>query len=137
MAKQPFSYNEYLDSVPVERKEAVEQVWRMVRDSMPEGYTEQISPKYLMFAADGEMYVALANQKNYISLHLVPIYVFPELKAKLDNSGKKMKGRKGCVNFLRAEELSLDIIAQVIGSCEAETYKEKMRQLRGKKKSKK
>jgi len=137
MAEQPFSYSDYLASIPTERKEAVERVWKAVRESMPAGYTEQISPKYLMFAADGEMYVALANQKNYISLHLIPIYVFPELKAKLDNSGKKVKGGKGCVNFLRVEELPLDIIAQIVGSCEAETYKEKMRQLRGKEKSKK
>lgn len=137
MAEQPFSYSDYLASLPAERKEAVERVWKAVRESMPAGYTEQISPKYLTFAADGEMYVALANQKNYITLHLIPIYIFPELKAKLDNSGKKLKGGKGCVNFLCAEELPLDIIAQVVGSCEAETYKEKMRQLRGKEKSKK
>jgi uncharacterized protein YdhG (YjbR/CyaY superfamily) len=137
VAEQPFSYSDYLASLPAERKEAVERVWKAVRESMPAGYTEQISSKYLTFAADGEMYVALANQKNYITLHLIPIYIFPELKAKLDNSGKKLKGGKGCVNFLCAEELPLDIIAQVVGSCEAETYKEKMRQLRGKEKSKK
>ena len=137
MAEQPFSYNDYLASLPAERKDVVEQVWETVRRSMPAEYIEQISPKYLMFSADGEMYVSLANQKNYISLHLMPIYVFPELKAKLDNSGKKLKGGKSCVNFLRAEELPLDIIAQVIGSCEAETYKEEMRRLRGKEKSKK
>ncbi len=137
MTEQPFSYSDYLASLPAERQEAVERVWKAVRESMPAGYTEQISPKYLTFAVDGEMYVALANQKNYISLHLIPIYIFPELKAKLDNSGKKVKGGKGCVNFLRAEELPLDIIAQIVGSCEAESYKEKMRQLRGKEKSKK
>lgn len=137
MAEQPFSYGDYLASLPAERKEAVERVWKAVRESMPAGYTEQISPKYLTFAADGEMYVALANQKNYLTLHLIPIYIFPELKAKLDNSGKKLKGGKGCINFLSAEELPLEIIAQVVGSCEAETYKEKMRQLRGKEKSRK
>lgn len=137
MAEQPFSYSDYLASLPAERKEAVEDVWKAVRESMPAGYTEQISPKYLTFAADGEMYVALANQKNYLTLHLIPIYIFPELKAKLDDSGKKPKVGKGCVNFLSAEELPLDIIAQIVGSCEAETYKEKMRQLRGKGKSNK
>jgi 5,10-methenyltetrahydromethanopterin hydrogenase len=137
MAKQPFSYSDYIASLPAERKAAVEEVWKAVRESMPAGYTEEFSPKYLTFAAGGEMYVALANQKNYITLHLIPIYVFPELKAKLDNSDKKPKVGKGCVNFLSAEELPLDIIGQIIGSCEAETYKEKMQQIRGKGKSKK
>lgn len=137
MEEQTFSYSDFLASLPAERRETVEEVWKAVRESMPAGYTEQISPKYLSFAADGEMYVALANQKNYITLHLVQTYIFPELKAKLDASGKKLKGGKGCVNFLRAEELPLDVIAQIVGSCEAETYKAKMRQLRGKEKSKK
>ena len=132
MAEQTFAYGDYLATLPAERQAAVERVWKTVRESMPVGYTEHISPKYLTFMADGEMYVALANQKNYLTLHLMPIYVFPELKAKLDNSGKKLKIGKGCVNFLRAEELPLDIIAQIIGSCEAKTYKEQMRQLRGK-----
>ena len=70
---------------------------------MPDGYAEEIGPKFLSFKADGEWYVALANQKNYISLYLMPVYIFPELRAKLDGGGKKLRCGKSCVNFRRAD----------------------------------
>lgn len=137
MTEQAFSYDDYLANLPADRKDAVERVWKAVRESMPAGYTEQISPKYLMFSADGEMYVSLANQKNYISLHLMPIYVFPELKAKLNASGKKLKGGKSCVNFLRAEELPLKVLAEIVAACRAKDFKQQMLLMRGAEHSKK
>ena len=92
MTEQSFSFGDYLANLPADRKDSVERVWRVVRESIPKGYTEKISSKFLSFGVDGEMYVALASQKNYISLHLMPMYVFPELKAKLNAAGKKLKG---------------------------------------------
>ena len=137
MADQTFSYDDYLAGLPADRRDAVEHVWQVVRENIPNGYTEQINSKFLTFAADDEMYVALANQKNYISLHLMPVYVFPELKAKLDKSGKKLKGGKSCVNFKRAEELPLDVIAEVVSAYNAEAYKEQIQQGRHGERSKK
>ncbi len=128
MTEQNFSFDDYLAYLPADRKDSVERVWKVVRESIPEGYTEQISSKFLSFAADGEMYVALASQKNYISLHLMPMYVFPELKAKLDASGKKLKGGKSCINFSKADDLPLETIAEIIGACDVKTYKEQIRQ---------
>lgn len=131
MAKQIFSFDDYIEGLPAERRAAAAQVWQTVRTNMPAGYLEQISSKFVMFSADEEMYVSLANQKNYISLHLMPIYVFPELKTKLDASGKKPKGGKNCVNFLRAEDLPLDVIGEIVGAHVAADYKEQARKLRG------
>ena len=97
---------------------------------MPTGYTEEVGPKYLIFKAVDQQYVALANQKNYISLHLIPLYIFPELQAKLDAGGKKLKCGKGCINFKRAEELPLEVIAEIISANDAKAFAEHMRQLR-------
>ena len=38
-------------------------------------------------------------KKNYVSFHLVAMYVFPELAAKLSPELKKRKQGKGCFNF--------------------------------------
>jgi hypothetical protein len=130
MTEQTLSYERYLASLPAERRESIDRVWQVVRESVPAGYTEKITPKYLIFMADDEWYLALANQKNYISLHLIPIYVFPELKAKLDNSGKKLKTGKGCINFKRADELPLETIAEIVGAYDAEAYKKHCREVR-------
>ena len=128
MAEQ--SFKKYLAGLPVERKSETEKVWSRVRQSVPRGYTEEIGEKFLSFKAGDDWYVALANQKNYISLYLMPIYVFPELQAKLDASGKRLKCGKSCINFKRAADLPLDVIADILSANEAEAYKARVRQVR-------
>lgn len=130
MTEQRSSYDRYLDNLPPERREAVDRVWNVVRDNMPEGYSEEIGPKFLTFKADDEMYVALANQKNYVSLYLMPLYVFPEVKARLDSSGKKLKCGKSCINFKAAEELPLETIGEIVGAHDARAYRERVRKVR-------
>ena len=130
MTEQRGSYERFLDNLPPERRETVRRVWGVVRDNMPEGYAEEIGPKFLTFKAGDESYVALANQKNYVSLYLMPLYLFPEAKAKLDNSGKKLKCGKSCINFKAAEELPLETIAEIVGAHDAQDYQEHMRQVR-------
>lgn len=140
MGEQTVSYEQYLEELPPERRSVVEEVWQVVREHMPAGYTEAIGSSFLTFKAGDEWYVALANRKNYVTLHLMPIYVFPELKAKLDNSGKKMKCGKGCINFTRVEELPLEVLGEIVWAYRADDYQEQMRRIRsagGKKKEKK
>ena len=130
MAEQALSYKDYLASLPLERREAIESVWQTVRENIPKGFTEEISPKFLTFKADDEWFIALANQKNYISLYLCSIYIFPELKAKLDNSGKKLKCGKSCINFKHAEDLPLETIAEIVSAHDAGSYSKQVREIR-------
>jgi hypothetical protein len=129
-------YQAFLNRLPIDRRIEIEKVWQIARDNMPDGYKEIISSKYLSFCADNMWYIALANQKNYISLHLLPIYMFPELKAKLDNSGRKIKGGKGCLNFKKAEELPVEIIGEIIAAIPFEDYKAHIEKARKKDKVK-
>jgi hypothetical protein len=112
----------FVGALPLDRGAAVRQVWDAVRASMPPGFTETIGPKFFSFSAGAEQYVALANQKGYISLYLVPIYVYPELKAQLDASPKQVRCGKSCINFKRADELPLDTIGAIIAAHDADTY---------------
>jgi hypothetical protein len=130
MTEQTLSYDKYLAGLPAERREAVDSVWQAVRESVPAGYTEKITPKFLTFMAGDEWYLALANQKNYISLYLCSIYVFPELKAKLDKAGRNLKCGKSCINFKRAEDLPLDTIAEIVGAYDPEAYTKHCREIR-------
>ena len=63
-------------------------------------------------------YVALASQKNYVSLYLTSIYGngpaeawFREEYAK---SGKKPNMGKSCVRFKKLEDLPLDLVGRAI-----------------------
>ena len=131
MPEQALSYEEYLDSLPVERRVEVERVWGLVRERIPAGYTEEIGAKFLSFKAGADWYVALANQKNYISLYLIPLYVFPEMKAKFDaDASEKLKCGKSCINFQRAEELPLETLAEIVSACDARAFAAHVQQIR-------
>jgi hypothetical protein len=116
--------------LPPDRRGVVERVWKVVRANIPKGYTEEIGPNGPMFKAGDEWYVCLANQKNYVSLYLMPVYVFPKLKFKLDNAGKKLKGGKSCINFKRAEDLPLETIGEIVGAHDADAYTKQVRKIR-------
>ena len=130
MPEQTLTFEQYLAGLPPERRGEVERVWRVVRENVPRGYAEEIGPKFISFKAGEDWYVALASQKNYISLYLMPVYVFPELKAKLDAGGERLKCGKSCVNFRRADELPLETIAEIVGATDAEAYAERVREAR-------
>ncbi|HEX8130398.1 MAG TPA: DUF1801 domain-containing protein [Pyrinomonadaceae bacterium] len=128
---QTLAYRQYLDSLPADRRAEIERVWEAVRKHVPQGYAEEVGEKFLSFKAGDDWLVALANQKNYISLYLMPLYVFPELKAKFDTAaGGKLKCGKSCINFKRAEELPLEVIGEIVRAYEAEDYAERVQQIR-------
>ena len=125
------SYEQYLGSLPDARRTEIERVWGLVREHIPAGYTEEIGAKFLSFKAGADWYVALANQKNYISLYLIPLYVFPEMKAKFDAAAsKKLKCGKSCINFQRAEELPLEVLGEIVGGYEAQAFAEHVQRIR-------
>ena len=132
MMENNLSYEQYLTGLPAERRVEIERVWGLVRENIAPGYTEEVGAKFLSFKADDDWLVALANQKNYISLYLMPLYVFPEMKAKFDAAaaGKKLKCGKSCINFKRAEELPLDVLGEIVGRYDAQAYAEQVRQIR-------
>jgi len=131
VSERPLSFEQYLAALPPERRGEVEKVWRVVRESVPAGYVEEIGPKFISFKAGDEWYVSLANQKNYISLYLMPVYVFPELRARLDAGGKRLNCGKSCVNFKRADELPLEAVADIVGATPAEAYRKHVRESKG------
>jgi hypothetical protein len=117
------SYEQYLESLPAERRVEIERVWGLVRERIPAGYTEEIGAKFLSFKVGADWYVALANQKHYISLYLIPLYMFPEMKAKFDAvASKKLKCGKSCINFKRAEDLPLEVLGEIVGAYEAQAF---------------
>ena len=59
----------------------------------------------------------LSSVKNYMSLHVMPMYgsitLYSKYKAILPNA----KFQKGCINFKNEEEMPLEIVRQLIHDC--------------------
>jgi hypothetical protein len=121
--------SEYLEELPVERREVISRVREMILKNLPEGYRESMNWGMITYEIPLERYpntyngqplgyVALAAQKNYYSLYLMGCYQDSEGEARLregfQKAGKKVDMGKSCLRFKKIEDLPLDLLAEII-----------------------
>ena len=71
----------------------------------------------IIYKGRGLMKYGLASVKNYMTLHVLPIYMSPVLLSKYKSMLPKVKFQKGCINFNTNNELPLNILSQLIYDC--------------------
>jgi len=130
----------YLDSLPADRREALQAVRRVILKNLDKDYIENMSYGMIGYCVPHSVYpagyhckpeqalpfAALASQKNYMSVYLMCTYGnashmkwFQDAWAK---TGKKLDMGKSCVRFKRAEDLALDVIGEAIRRVPAKKY---------------
>ena len=100
----------YLNNIPAARRERFESI----RDLILRLYPEAIeSMRYKMPTYEsGQGWVALANQKSYISLYTCGAMHLAEFKRR----HPRIKTGSGCINFRSSDDIPLDALEQVIES---------------------
>lgn len=121
----------FLAKLPTERRREVERVRQAIRQHLPLGYEEVISKNMLVYQVPLERYadtynghplwyVALASEKSYLSLHLMPVYGDGALARRLADgfqaAGKKLNMGKACIHFKTTDDLALDVIGQIVAA---------------------
>lgn len=127
----------FIAKLPVERRRELERVRRVVRAHLPAGYQETLAGRMIVYEvpparyADTHhgralWYAALASEKNYLSLHLMPVYGSPRLAQRLRDgfaaAGKRLDMGKACIRFRAADDLALDAVAEVVASTPLERW---------------
>ncbi len=140
---------EYLESLPEDRRQAIQKVRALVKKHVPKGYAETYGWGGIMWSVpltvypdtyNGQplAYVGLANQKNHIGLYLMCAYMNPKLQKKLADgfqaAGKKLDMGKACLRFKRYEDLAVEPIAEVIAAVPVATYVAAAQKVHGKRK---
>jgi hypothetical protein len=128
---------EYLASLPEDRRHAIAAVRDVIRQNLPEGYEEGMQFGMIGYCIplsrfpktyNGQplSYVALANQKNYMSVYLMAVYGHAEterwFRDAYSASGKKLEMGKSCVRFKKLEDLPLDVIGQAVARVSVDKY---------------
>ena len=131
------SVEDYLEELPRERREALQEVRKVVLDNLPAGYVETMNWGVITYEIPLErfpdtynkrplMYAALASQKNHMSLYLMCVYSHKESRVRFEEkfkaSGKKLNMGKSCVRFKRVEDLPLDVVGEVIAGTSVDAY---------------
>jgi hypothetical protein len=140
------SAEEYLASLPEDRREAVRAVRQVVLDNLPDGFEEGMSHGMLAWYLPLERFpdtyngeplglAGIASQKHYISLYLMTVYGDPNEEAwfrkRYAASGKRLDMGKSCVRFRRLEELPLDVIGEAIARIDMKSFIARYRDARG------
>jgi hypothetical protein len=71
----------------------------------------------IVYKGKGFMKYGLAGVKNYMSLHVLPIYGSKTLYEKYRSLLNKANFQKGCINFDTGDKMPLDIVRQLISDC--------------------
>ena len=134
---RPSTVAEYLRAVPAEQRGVLTKLRRFIRTHLPRGYEEstnwgaityQVPLKRCPDTYNGQplCYVAIAGQKNHLSLYLMAAYGSPakqkQLKDGFVRAGKKLDMGKSCIRFRTLDDLSLDTVGGIIASTPVDAY---------------
>ena len=132
MQSKAGTVEQYLASLPEDRREAIEAVRKVVLKNMPVGVEETMQYGMIGYVIPHSIYpngyhcdpkqplpfAGLASQKNHMSLYLFGIYMDSESSAWLVKSaseaGKKLDMGKSCIRFKKLDSLPLDLIAKAV-----------------------
>jgi hypothetical protein len=123
------SADEYLASLPDDRREALSTLRDVVRANLPDGFEEGMQYGMIGYYIPLERFpntyngqplglAAIASQKNHMALYLNNVYgdrgTDARFRERYAASGKKLDMGKSCVRFRRLEDLPLDVIGRTI-----------------------
>ena len=142
----PSTPDEYIAALPDDRREAVSEVRRVIRDHLPDGYAEGMAYGMIGWYVPLETYpdtyngqplglASLASQKHHIALYLNNVYGDAELEAwfrdRWGQTGKKLDMGKSCVRFRRLEDIPLEVIGETIAKSDLDAFLAHYEQARG------
>jgi uncharacterized protein YdhG (YjbR/CyaY superfamily) len=132
---------EYLTSLPEERKTSFLKLREAILNNLPEGFTEELSYGMLGYLVPHSIYPAgyhcnpklplpfinIASQKNFIALYHMGIYAKPELlEWFVSEYPKYCKQRldmgKSCIRFKKMDDIPFDLIAQLVQKMSVEDW---------------
>ena len=102
------SVQTYLTSIPPDRQALITTLHDLILELYPEAVVDMQYKMPTYHRGDG--WVALANQKHYVSLYTCGAHHLVEFKAK----HPKIKTGKGCINFKVSDVLPLEEIKTVV-----------------------
>lgn len=137
---------EYLDELPPEKRAVIQELRVLAEENLPSGLEEAMNFGMVVYqvpeAIVGKTYngqplvfAAIAAQKNYFSIYLMPIYAWEETRLEFEKayvaSGKRMDVGKACIRFRKLEDLPVDVIAQAMKSVSVENFVDRYNEVRG------
>lgn len=126
------SPEEYLDSIPEDRKEGFSKLRNTILRNLPQGFRESIGYGMIGYGVPHSIYpkgyhcdpkqplpfIGIASQKNFVALYHMGIYASPELLkwfteeyAKVSKT--KLDMGKSCIRFKKVDQIPFELIGEL------------------------
>jgi uncharacterized protein YdhG (YjbR/CyaY superfamily) len=137
-AKTP---KEYIDELPEDRKESVEELRSVVLKNLPKGFQEVMSYGMLGYVVPHSIYpngyhcdpkqplpfMGIASQKNFIAVYNMGVYSNPKLSewfvAEFPKHSKyKLDMGKSCIRFKKMDDIPYGLIGELASKITVEDW---------------
>ncbi len=142
MQSKATSVKDYLDSLPADRREALEALRRVIRANLDKDFEEGMQYGMIGYYVPHRVFpagyhcdpkqplpfAALASQKNHMSLYLGCLYTAEDDQERAwfeqawTNSGRKLDMGKSCVRFKRIDDVPLEVVGEAIRRMPAKRF---------------
>lgn len=128
---------EYLETLPDERRAALEEVRTTILENLPDGFEEAMNWGMVTYQVPLDRYPdtyngqplmlgALASQKNHMAVYLSGIWADEAAREEFEEAyratGKRFDVGKSCVRFRRLDDLPLEVIADAVRKLSVEDF---------------
>jgi hypothetical protein len=128
---------DYLASLPDDRREAISAVRAEILAHLPAGIVETMNWGMISYEVPLSTYpgtyngqplsfAGLASQKNHMAVYLSAVYGNAQLRERFEEeyraTGKRLDMGKSCVRFRRLDDLPLDVVGRAVGACSVERF---------------
>jgi hypothetical protein len=110
----------YITSQPEDRQKILSNIHRAIIENDKNVIASvelMMGKEMVVYKGKGVMKYGLASVKNYISLHVMPIYGSITLHSKYKRLLPLANFQKGCINFKNENEMPIDIVGELIIDC--------------------
>ena len=137
MQSSATTVKQYLDELDSQRAPQIRELVKLVRNNIKPGFIETMRWGMISYEIPIEVsgetynkqplnYVAIASQKNYISVYVLGIYANDddpiEFRSRWAASGKKLNMGKACVRFKTIQDADLPTLAWAIRRLSVNQY---------------
>lgn len=131
MQSKAITVEEYIDSLPDERKKAIIAIRREILNNLPKGFEETMQYGMISYVVPHKLYPAgyhtnpkdalpfmsIASQKNHIAVYHMAVYGGALhdwfINAWTKATDKKLDMGKSCIRFRKAEDVPVKLIGEL------------------------
>lgn len=140
MQSKATTVDQYLASLPEDRREAISAVRNVILENLDKDYEEGMQYGMIGYYVPHRVFpagyhcdpkqplpfAALASQKNHMAVYLMGVYGQPKqeqwFRDTWAKTGKKLDMGKSCVRFKKLQDIALDVIGEAIRRAPAKAY---------------